>query len=958
MAGDTPEQDEGSVGDGRYRLLRMLDAGGLGRVWLAYDEELACEVAVKEMSLPDASGDGGERAQRVARARGEVRHAAGLRRHPHVAIVHDVVIHEGLPWVVMEYVPDGVDLRAVLGRSGPLPPARVARIGLAVLDALTAGHRMGILHRDVKPANILLAPDASGDPYARVLLTGYGIALHPETHEPRLTTTGYLAPERARGEPPTPAADLFSLGATLYAAVEGHGPFDRHDDFATLTALLGEEPTPAVRAGELAPVLQGLLVKDPASRSTPEAAARGLERVGRRVGAAPGGLSVPDGVGRGRGDLGRMPDGFGPVAEGFGSAPDGFGPVAEGFGSAPDGFGPVAEGFGSPPDGFGPPPEGFGSAPDGFGSAPVGFGPAPAGFGSAPDGFGPAPGGRPTADQPPGAVADGAHGSVGSGPPGYGGSGRPGHPEGDPPGHVASRPRGQVPGGQPGYAVGGPYVGGPYAPQTPGGPRAAHQDPASYSDRAAAALGGSTPGSRPAPGTPGTPEVFGTPEAPGALNTPDTPPIPSTPNTPAGSESPYSPQGLAGAPGGGSYGRGNPYANSPTASYRGGAPTRPYAGGQGPTYPGGPGSVGGGGRRRPVGAVLALVVAVVLVVAGGVWAVTSSGGGGKDTAATKKAPPSASSSTGSAYPYGEDVGLKKALRTGDCVHAVWTGAAFAARPGLRVVSCARGVPDGQVMAVDAARDFADARDHGGERCAGKVKATAESLADAGVYALTPTEAGFKAAGGGTACLVLGRQVPIGGAIGRFRSIGSNVWTTEMSVGDCWSYVDHKTYFTANLTDCADPHTDQVIGFVTAPGTMAFEEALKQGNKLCGDRFASTWASGADRSVFGYLSDESNWKAGFDSVVCTVGRADRSRTSGAISSSGTTASALSAASSPGVGLPVASGCQPPGPGHPAGRGHTWRAGLRSSRGWCSPCSEARCCCGPRSGSGTANPSPRV
>ncbi|MFG2370419.1 septum formation family protein [Streptomyces sp. NPDC048504] len=281
-------------------------------------------------------------------------------------------------------------------------------------------------------------------------------------------------------------------------------------------------------------------------------------------------------------------------------------------------------------------------------------------------------------------------------------------------------------------------------------------------------------------------------------------------------------------------------------------------------------------------------MAVLMVVAGGVWAVTSLDDG-KGAAATKKASPSAESApAGAAYPYGEDVGLKKTLRAGDCVHAVWTGAAFASRPELGVVSCAHDVPDGQVMAVDTASDFADARDHGGERCAGKVNGVAGSLADAGVYALTPTEAGFRAAGSGTACLVLGRHVPIGGEIGRFRNTGSNVWTTEMSVGDCWLYVAHKTYFTANLTDCADQHTDQVIGFVTAPRTMAFEEALRQGNKLCRDKFESTWGPGAGRSVFGYLSDETNWKAGFDSVVCTVGRADRSRTSGAISSSGTTA----------------------------------------------------------------------
>ncbi|MCT9084408.1 serine/threonine-protein kinase, partial [Streptomyces fulvoviolaceus] len=298
MAGETPDQGEGRVINGRYRLLRTLGAGGMGRVWLAYDEELACEVAMKEIALPDVPTDASEPAHRIARARSEARHAARLRGHPHVATVHDVVVHEGLPWIVMEHVPDAVDLQAVVRSSGPLSPAQAARVGLAVLDALTAGHRIGILHRDVKPANILLAPDASGDPYARVLLTDYGIALQPESREPRLTATagilgtpGYLAPERARGEPPTPAADLFSLGATLYSAVEGRGPFDRHGDYATLTALLGEDPTPPVRAGELAPVLLGLLVKDPVRRFAPEAVARGLERVARGVpgwGSGPG----------------------------------------------------------------------------------------------------------------------------------------------------------------------------------------------------------------------------------------------------------------------------------------------------------------------------------------------------------------------------------------------------------------------------------------------------------------------------------------------------------------------------------------------------------------------------------------------------------------------------------------------------------------------------------------------
>ncbi|MET7484036.1 protein kinase [Streptomyces sp. NPDC005538] len=830
MAGDTPDQGEGRVINGRYRLLRTLGAGGMGRVWLAYDEELACEVAVKEISLPDVPSDASEPAHRIARARSEARHAARLRGHPHVATVHDVVIHEGLPWIVMEYVPDGVDLQAVVRRSGPLPPAQVARIGLAVLDALTAGHRIGILHRDVKPANILLAPNASGDPYARVLLTDYGIALQPESREPRLTATagilgtpGYLAPERARGEPPTPAADLFSLGATLYAAVEGRGPFDRHGDYATLTALLGEEPAPAVRAGELAPVLQGLLVKDPVLRSTPETAAHGLERVALSAGPVPG--HTP------------MPGGFGRTPDGFAAASDGFAPAAGGFDPARDG-----------------------------------------GFGAPPGGFGAAAGGRSTPDQSLGPVGDG------------------------PPGQVASGPPGHLPGGPPGYAVGGPYAGGPYAPQTPGGPGATHHDPAPYGDPPEAGLGGSTPAGRPTPGTPYSQQASGAPYAPHTPQTPGSPPTPNTPNTPEGAASPYAPQGQAGS--GGAYGQWNPYANSPTMSYQGAYQGSrqeshqgsvlppPYAGGQGPTYPGGPGSAGppggGPGRRKPVAAIVALVVAVALVIAGGVWAATTLTGD-KDTAATKKASPSVSSSpTGSEYPYGADVGLKKALQTGDCVHAVWTGTAFRSRPNLGVVSCAHDDPDGQVMAVDTATDFADARDHGAERCAGRAKATADSLADADVYALTPTEAGFGAAGGGTACLVLGRHVPIGGEIGRFRSTESNVWTTEMSIGDCWLYVDHKTYFTATLTDCADEHTDQVIGFVSAPRTMAFDEALQQGNKLCGNKFESTWAPGADRSVFGYLSDETNWKAGFNSVVCTVGEADRSRTTGAISSSGTAA----------------------------------------------------------------------
>ncbi|MDQ0945986.1 serine/threonine-protein kinase [Streptomyces sp. V1I1] len=237
---------------GRYRLLRRLGAGGMGRVWLAYDQKLECEVALKELTLPVGVPEE-ELSARIARARVEARHAARLRSHPHVATVHDVVEESGLPWIVMGFVPGARDLAEVVREHGPLSPAETARTGLAVLDALMAGHRAGILHRDVKPANILLTepgPQISGGGEGgQVLLADYGISLQPESGETRLTgssgivgTPGFLAPERARGVPPSPASDLFSLGATLYYAVEGSGPFDRPTPFETLTALLFEEP--------------------------------------------------------------------------------------------------------------------------------------------------------------------------------------------------------------------------------------------------------------------------------------------------------------------------------------------------------------------------------------------------------------------------------------------------------------------------------------------------------------------------------------------------------------------------------------------------------------------------------------------------------------------------------------------------------------------------------------------
>ena len=286
MPSGSPTSGVGRIVAGRYLLLNRLGSGGMGHVWLAHDQRLACEVALKEIVFRDPEPTGEEREARVARARAEARHAAGLRGHPHVVTVHDVLEHEGLPWIVMEYVAGAIDLRDLVERRGPLAPAECARVGLAVLDALTAGHDRGVLHRDVKPANILLAPDRSGAPYGRILLTDYGISVQPDAGETRYTlasvlvgTSGYLAPERATGGSPTPAADLFSLGCTLYYGVEGRGPFERESNLAEVTAVVMEEPRPAVRAGALGPVLRGLLEKDPGQRPSAAETEAALSRI-------------------------------------------------------------------------------------------------------------------------------------------------------------------------------------------------------------------------------------------------------------------------------------------------------------------------------------------------------------------------------------------------------------------------------------------------------------------------------------------------------------------------------------------------------------------------------------------------------------------------------------------------------------------------------------------------------
>ncbi|MFC9686170.1 serine/threonine-protein kinase, partial [Streptomyces sp. NPDC056948] len=255
---------------GRYRVAAQLGRGGMGVVWKAVDEVLGREVAVKELrTYTDVAGP--ELAALRLRMQREARAAARVR-HPGVIAVHDIAEVDGRPLIVMELV-DGPSLDDVLRERGTLDPREAAGIGAKVMDALSAAHRAGVLHRDVKPGNILL--DRSG----RVVLTDFGIATMDDPGDgsaTHLTRSGelvgsldYLAPERAQGADPGPASDIWALGATLYAAVEGASPFRRTSTFSTLTAIVTEPLPEPLRAGPLGPVLQQLMDKRPESR--PEA---------------------------------------------------------------------------------------------------------------------------------------------------------------------------------------------------------------------------------------------------------------------------------------------------------------------------------------------------------------------------------------------------------------------------------------------------------------------------------------------------------------------------------------------------------------------------------------------------------------------------------------------------------------------------------------------------------------
>ncbi|MER6223639.1 serine/threonine-protein kinase [Streptomyces sp. 900105755] len=269
---------------GRYRLADIIGSGGMGRVWRAHDEVLHRAVAIKELTAALYVSES-DQAVLLARTRAEARAAARIN-HSAVVTVHDVLEHDGRPWIVMELV-EGHSLADAVKEQGRIEPREAARIGLWVLRALRAAHSAGVLHRDVKPGNVLIGRDG------RVLLTDFGIAqIEGDT---TITRTGevvgsvdYLAPERVRGHDPGPSSDLWALGATLYTAVEGRSPFRRTSPLTTMQAVVEDEAAELHGADALEPVITALLRKEPAERPSPEEAEQMLAEAaeGRRPSGA------------------------------------------------------------------------------------------------------------------------------------------------------------------------------------------------------------------------------------------------------------------------------------------------------------------------------------------------------------------------------------------------------------------------------------------------------------------------------------------------------------------------------------------------------------------------------------------------------------------------------------------------------------------------------------------------
>jgi serine/threonine protein kinase len=276
--------EPGRVVADRYRLRTVIRGDGMGAVWLANDGLWHRDVVLRAIPWAPPS-DAGEQESRRERLLNEARALARLD-HPNIVGVLDVAGDDGRPWLVFEAAPYRFPYRPlsdVVRNDGPLRPEQAAQVGSQVLAAVRQAHTVGVLHRDIKPGSILLGPGN------RVLLADFGMVTADGS--PALTTlealTGspfYMAPERASGKPATPASDLWSLGAALYAAVEGRAPFDRDGTVAVLTAVMNACPDPPRRAGPLWPVLSGLLRKDPSARPDADAVDWLFQRVARGPG--------------------------------------------------------------------------------------------------------------------------------------------------------------------------------------------------------------------------------------------------------------------------------------------------------------------------------------------------------------------------------------------------------------------------------------------------------------------------------------------------------------------------------------------------------------------------------------------------------------------------------------------------------------------------------------------------